>query len=390
MRVVYLDNAATTPVDRRVVEAMLPHLEGPAFGNPSSAHALGLEADRAVRASAERLLRATHADGAEFDVVFTSGGTEADVLATLGLARAAGKRRHVVVSAIEHSAVLGACEILEEEGFSVTRVQPDRGGVVQPAAVADAVREDTGLVSVMMVQNELGTCQPVGAIARAVRTRAPAAAIATDAVQALGKLPLEVTGLDVDAVALSAHKIHGPKGTGALLVRKTRRLKPLWRGKQQGGLRAGTENVAGIVGLGVAAELCEAARIETIAQMARQRDALWEAVQAAIPGARKHGDPIAAAPHVLAIGVPGSKAEVILHALEARGVMVSAGSACAARDRKPSHVLKAIGVPDDEAVLRWSFARTTTDADVADASAAVAAVARELGLADGHRRVERR
>ena len=377
---VYLDNAATTPVDRAVVAAMLPHLEGPDFGNPSSAHALGVDAERAVRRAAEQLLRAVGGTAELHEVVFTSGGTEADALAVLGLARAA-RGRHVVTSSIEHSAILGACEMLEREGFTVTRVAPDRGGVVSADAVAAALRPDTVLVAVMLVQNELGTIQPIADIATLTHARAAGCAVVVDAVQAFGKVPVDLAALGADAVTLSAHKIHGPKGTGALILRKGRKLRPLWSGKQQGGMRAGTENVAGIAGFGLAAELAASARPEAAVRMTRLRERLWEAVQAGLPAARRNGDPAAAAPHVLSVAIPGVRAEVLLHALEARGVYVSAGSACASKDRKPSHVLQAIGVPENDGVLRLSLARTTTEAEIAEAAEALRAVVGELGAA---------
>jgi cysteine desulfurase len=221
--------------------------------------------------------------------------------------------------------------------------------------------------------------QPVAAIARAVKARAARCHVHVDAVQALGKLGIDVSEAPFDSLALSAHKIHGPKGVGALWLRKNVKLRPLvYGGGQERGLRPGTEGVPGIVALGLAVELAEAARAEAAPRMARLRDRLWQAIASALPAARRHGDPAAAAPHVLSVGLPGVPPEPLLHALEARGVYVSAGSACNARERKPSPTLRAIGVADDVGTIRLSLSRLTTDEEIERAAQALTAAVQEL------------
>ena len=365
---IYLDNGATTRVDPRVAEAALRAMVD-AYGNPSSAHRLGAEAARLVATARAQVAAAIGADPAE--VTFTSGGTEANALALQG---AAARARHAVVSGFEPPSVADTARALAERGVEVATVAPSSGGVVSAEAFAQAVRPDTALVACMWVQNELGTVQPVEAIARAVKARAPRCHVHVDAVQAVGKLPVDVGGAAFDSLSLSAHKIHGPKGVGALWLRRGARLRPLVHGGgQERQLRPGTENVPGIVALGLAAALAAAALAEAAPRMARQRDRLWQAIADALPAARRHGDPAHAAPHVLSVGFPGVPAEPLLHALEAEGVYVSAGSACHARDKKPSATLKAIGVPDDMGTLRLSLSRLTTDDEIARAAAAVVA-----------------
>ena len=365
---VYLDNGATTRVDERVAEAAMEAMLV-AWGNPSSAHKLGAEAARRVQRAREQVAAAL--GGAAAEVTFTSGGTEANALALLG---GAARGKHVVVSAFEHPSVADAAKALAERGVEVTSVAPGANGVVAPAAFAAVVRPDTALAACMWVQNEIGTVQPVDALARAVKARAPRCHVHVDAVQALGKLAVDVGGAAYDSLAVSAHKIHGPKGVGALWLKKGARLKPLvFGGGQERGLRPGTEGVPGIVALGVACELAAAARAEAAPRMAALRDELWRAIAAGVPAARRNGDPAAAAPHVLSVGFAGVPAEPLLHALEAKGVYVSAGSACHAKDKKPSATLRAIGVGDDVAVIRLSLSRFTTAAEIARAADAVVA-----------------
>lgn len=360
----YLDNGATTRVDERVAEAAMQAMLT-AYGNPSSAHRLGAEAARLVATARAQVAAAIGADPAE--VTFTSGGTEANAIALQGAAR-----KHIVVSAFEHPSVADAAKALGERGIEVTTVAPSAGGVVSVEDFVAALRPETSLVACMWVQNEIGTVQPVEAIARAVKARAPRCHVHVDAVQALGKLPVDVGAAPFDSLAVSAHKIHGPKGVGALFLRRGARLKPLVHGGgQERGLRPGTEGVPGIVALGLAAELAAAARAEAAPRMAKLRDRLWSAIRAALPSARRNGEPSAAAPHILSVGFAGVPAEPLLHALEAEGVYVSAGSACHAKDKKPSPTLRAIGVPDDVGVVRFSLSRLTTDDEIDRAARAV-------------------
>jgi cysteine desulfurase len=371
---VYLDNGATTKVDPRAAAAAL-HAMTVAYGNPSSAHRLGAEAARLVAEARERVARAIGADPAE--ITFTSGGTEANALGLLGAARAA-RGRHLVVSAVEHPSVADAARRLGQEGWELTVVRPAQDGVVPVEAVAGAVRPDTAVVALLWVQNELGTVQPVEAVARAVKARAPRCHLHVDGVQAVGKLLVDV-GMGFDSLALSGHKLHGPKGTGALWLRRGARVAPLaYGGGQERGLRPGTEGVPGIAALGLAVELAERARAEAAPRMARLRDRLWDQIAAVRPNARRHGAAAHSVPHILSVGFPGVPAEPLLHALEARGVFVSAGSACHARDKKPSETLRAIGVPDDMGTLRFSLSRETTDEEIALAARALWAALEEL------------
>ncbi|HZS36497.1 MAG TPA: cysteine desulfurase family protein [Polyangia bacterium] len=373
--VVYLDNGATTRVDERVAllaaEAMTV-----AFGNPSSAHRLGVEAARRLDEARQRVARAIGAAATE--LTFTSGGTESNALGFYGAARAA-RGKHVVCSAFEHPSVLDAAARLKALGYEVSLVAPEPSGAVDVARFAEAVRADTAACALMLVQNEIGIVQPVAEVARAVKAKAPRCHVHVDAVQAIGKLAVDVTAQPIDSLALSAHKLHGPKGAGALWLRKGARVEPRqFGGGQERGVRPGTEGVPGLVALGLAVELAERARPEAARRMAEQRDRLWALIAARVPGARRHGDPSRAAPHILSVGFPARPAEPLLHAMEARGVCVSAGSACHAKDKRPSATLRALGVPDDMGTLRFSLSRDTTDEEIGLAAEAAAAAFVEL------------
>ncbi len=368
MRLVYLDNAASTPPLPEVLAAASLAAESH-FANASSAHRLGAAAARALESARGEL--AALLGGQARDIVFTSGGTEANALGILGAARVA-RGRHAIVSAIEHPAVLRSVESLTEHGWQVTTVAVRGSGVIAVQDVAAAARPDTALVAVMLVNNELGTVQPVLAIARAVAAISPPPHFHVDAVQAAGFVPIRAGSLGADSLAISGHKFHGLKGAGALWLRPGARLAPLWSGgAQERGLRPGTENVPAWVALGRAAALVRT-DAASVAAVAARRDALQVGILAAIPGARLTVPADAPrVPHIASITLPGLPAEPVLHALEARGVMASAGSACASRTRGPSHVLRAIGVSDDDAVLRFSFSRLNTDEDVTVAIAAL-------------------
>jgi cysteine desulfurase len=382
--VIYLDNAASTrPADEvlaAVAEASRAH-----FANPASAHAAGAAAARALAAARDQVAAALDVEAEE--IVFTSGGTEADALGVLGAARAA-RGRHLVVSALEHPAVMRAAEALAGEGYALDLVAPEPDGVVRPEAVAAAVRPETALVAVMLVQNELGTVQPIAEIARALgeiaRALGPAGKrrphLHVDAVQAFGLLRLRPRMLGADTLALSAHKLHGPRGAGALWIRPGARLSPLWLGGgQERGRRGGTENLPALVGFGRAAALAQRALAAGAdAAVAALRDRLEAAALAAVAGARPTVTGAARAPHIASLAFPGLPAEPLLHALEARGVLASAGSACASKTAGPSSTLKAIGVDDRTGVLRFSLSRETTAADVDGAAAALAEAAREV------------
>jgi len=327
------------------------------YGNPSSTHRLGAEAARLVTEARESV--STLLGVSKGDTVFCGGGTEANALAILGGARR-GRGKHVVISAIEHPCVLQSAQLLAEQGYDITKVAPRTDGSVTPEAVAQAVRADTVVVAVMLVNNELGTVLPVRAIAQAVRAAGSRALIHTDAVQAVGMMAVNPEHLGVDSVALSAHKFHGPRGIGALWVRNKARLAPLWGGGgQEQGLRSGTENVPAMAGLKIAAEQISETRTraEEIAQLRQELiDGLCQVTNArpTVPS-ETH-----TAPHIASVTFSGLPAEPLLHALESLGVFAAAGSACASRKRGPSHVLRAIGVSDNDAVLRFSLAHTTT------------------------------
>jgi cysteine desulfurase len=378
-REIYLDNAATTRVDPAVVAAMMAVLtEG--YGNPSSIHGKGVEAERRLAAARAQVAGALGVPAAA--VIFTSGGTEANNLALQGGARAyRGRRRHLITTAVEHSSVLEALRALENEGFVLSILPVDGTGRVNPDDVRAALRPETLLVSVMAVNNETGTVQPIAEIARLLeeargRDRLPL--LHVDAVQAFGRVPLPAA--EIDLVTVSAHKIHGPKGSGALVVRAGVRLQPLLHGgDQQRGLRPGTENVPGIVGFGIAAARLAAEGEAAAERMRRLRGVLVERLMA-IPGVAVNGAPSGAAPHILNVRIPGVRGETLVHRLEMEGIFVSTGSACHARDPRPSHVLLAMGLAREDALssLRLSLAPTTTLEEIEAAAGAIARAAPEL------------
>lgn len=372
----YLDNSATTRPRPEVVEAMLAALTD-GFGNPSSAHQLGVAAEKRIqeaRAAVARLIGATPAE-----IRFTSGGTEAINTALFGVARAYGRRgRHIITQTTEHPATLEACKALQAAGFEVSILPVDPTGRVDPDQVAAALRPETILISLMAVNNEIGTIQPVAEVGQLIRGRETL--LHVDAIQAAGKLPLDVTRLGCHLLSLSGHKIHGPKGVGALYIRKGVRLAPLlYGGGQEEGLRSGTENVPGIVGLGVAAELAAAEVATTGPRLQGLKQRLLAGLEAAGLEYSINGpDPEAAAPHIINLSFRGvTRGEVLLHSLEEHGVYVSTGSACHSRHVTLSHVLEALHLPTDRGTgaIRVSLSPLTTATDI---DAFVAAAAREV------------
>ena len=383
MDMVYLDNAASTCPAPEVLE-VTARTARDLFANPASAHGAGAAAARALENAREGVAAALGAAPAE--VVFTSGGSEANALAMLGVA-ARARGRHVVLTAIEHPAVLRNAERLAKQGgFEMTLVSVGPTGVVDPAAVVAAVRPDTAIVAVMLVNNEIGTIQPVQAVARALDARAPGLGaqrphLHVDAVQAFGLVSFRPAALGADSLAISGHKIHGPKGTGALWLRRGARVSALWDGGgQERGMRSGTENLPGVVGFAQAAALAIAARdAGGTSLMSGLRDELESRIRDTIAGAIPTVAGAERAPHISSMALPKLPAEPLLHAMEARGVFVSAGSACASKTRGPSHVLKAIGIDDSTAVLRFSLSRYTTADDITTAVAALGAAVVEIG-----------
>lgn len=362
-RPIYLDYASTTPMHPAVLEAMEPYLRQE-FGNPSNLYALGRRAAAALersRAAVARIL-----GGRADEIVFTGGGSEANNLALKGVALALPGKRHLVTTTIEHSAVLGAAQDLQEHlGVEVSRVPVDERGIVEPAAIAAAIRPDTGLVSVMLANNEIGTIQPVAEIARLATARG--VLVHTDAVQAAGLLDLDVDRLGVDMLSLSAHKVYGPKGVGVLYVRGGTPLVPLIHGGGQERLRrAGTENVAGIVGCGAALELVELHRAATSARLTTLRDRLIAGIEASVPGALLNGDRRRRLPGNVNVCFRDVQGEGILLELEMEDIYASSGSACHAGSQDPSHVLLALGRTSELAhtALRLTLGAPTTEAEV--------------------------
>jgi cysteine desulfurase len=377
--VIYLDEAATTPLRRDVLAAMGPYL-GPAFGNPSSHHEVG-EAARAglerARSDVAALLGARPGE-----VTFTSGGTESANTAVKGIALAQPRGRHVVVSAVEHPAVLESARWLGRLGYEVTELPVDRHGLVAPEELEQALRDDTTLVSVQHASNEVGTVQPVADLAALAAERG--VPFHTDAVQSAawpdlaGGTPsaLDVGALGVQALSLSAHKLGGPKGVGLLWVRRGVAVEPLVHGGgQQGGRRSGTEDVAGAVGLAAALRLHHEAS-PAAEEVAARRDRFVEAVVAGVPGSALTGHPVRRLPGHASFVLPGRSGESVLLDLERRGVVCSSGSACHAGSDEPSHVLVAMGVEREVAqtAVRFTFGRSVTDEHLSTAAAALAEV----------------
>ncbi len=390
---IYLDYHATTPVDPRVLEAMLPYFTK-SFGNPASrGHVFGWEAEGAVDAARDQVARAMNASARE--IVFTSGATESDNLAILGVARLYHEKgTHLITAPTEHMAVLDSCRQLEREGYRVEYLEPEKTGEISPERVREALRDDTILVTLMVANNEIGTIQRIAEIGAICRERG--VLFHTDAVQGFGKIPFDVEAMHVDLASVSGHKIYGPKGVGALYVRGKNprvRLRPIvFGGGHEKGMRSGTLNVPGIVGLGAAAELAVSAMPEESKRLRRLRARLHAALSARIDGLTLNGSPLPAIekdgalspggeerrlPGNLHVSFSGVEGEALLVSL--KDVAVSSGSACTSASLEPSHVLTAIGVPADlaHASIRFGLGRWTTEEEVDYAAeTAASAVAR--------------
>ena len=364
-RYIYMDHAATTPVDERVVAAMLPYFTEK-FGNPSSIHRAGRAALEALDDARETVAAALGANRKE--IIFTGGGSEADNLAVKGVAlaqRQAGRGTHVITSAIEHHAVLHAVEYLETLGFETTVLPVDGGGLVRPDDLRAAIRPDTVLASIMYANNEIGTIQPLAELGAICRERG--VPLHTDAVQAAGALPLDVSALNVDLLTLAAHKFYGPKGVGALYVRRGTPLLPQVNGGgQERRRRAGTENVAGIVGLAAALRLAEEGRAEYAGRCAALRDRLIAGLLERVPDAYLNGHPTRRLPNNANLAFEHVEGESVLLLLDQAGVAASSGSACSSGSLEASHVLTALGLPYERAIgsVRFTVGRSTTTADV--------------------------
>jgi cysteine desulfurase len=360
-RRVYLDHNASTPVHPEVVAAMLPYFSE-RFGNPSSVHGFGREAREGLDIARDQVARVLGASKDE--IVFTSGGTESDNFAIKGVAAARG-RGHLITSRIEHHAVLRTCQLLEKQGFDVTYLAVDGHGLVDPDDVRRAIRPNTILISIMHANSEVGTIQPAAAIGRVAReAQVP---LHLDAVQTFGKLPIDLDAIGVDLLSFSGHKIYGPKGVAGLYVRKgTRMIAVQHGGEHERRRRAGTENVAGIVGLGKAVELRERDMAGEATRLTVLRDRLWTGVQARVPGVRLNGHPTERLPGTCNMSFRHVESESIVLGLDLSGIAVSAGSACTSGNVEPSYVLVAMGVPVDWAMgaVRCSLGHSITAADI--------------------------
>ena len=361
---IYLDNAATTACAPEVVSAMLPYFTQ-TFGNASSIHAFGRECKRAVEAARRQVVKAIRA-AAPQEIIFTAGGSESDNWAIKGAAFARQEQgRHIITTAIEHHAVLHTCQWLQTQGFEVTYLPVDAFGRVRVTDVEKALRPDTILVSVMTANNEVGTIEPIAEIGALCRARG--VLFHTDAVQAVGAIPVDVQAMNVDLLSLSAHKFHGPKGVGALYVRKGVKLDNLIHGgAQERGLRAGTENTPGIVGLGVAIALATERLAENAGRMTALREKLIAGVMARVPDVRLNGHPAERLPGNVNLSFAGVEGEALLLRLDLAGIAGSSGSACTSGTLDPSHVLMALGLTEAQAhgSLRLTLGTDTTDADI--------------------------
>ena len=362
-RSVYMDHAATTPTRPEVARAMLPYFSE-RFGNPSSLYALAREAKEAVEEARGRVAAAIGA--APEEVFFTSGGTEADNWAIKGVAAANRKKGdHIVTSSIEHHAVLHPCRALEKQGYRVTYLPVDEFGRVEPGAVEEAITDKTILVSVMAANNEIGTVQPVAAISEIAHDHG--VLFHTDAVQAIGAIPVDVDAMGADLLAISAHKFGGPKGTGALYIRRKTRIGTFMDGgAQERGRRAGTENVPGIVGMGRAIELAVGEMPQKAPRLAAMRDRLIRGILDAVPDTRLNGHPVERLANNVNVAFRYVEGESILLMLDALGIAASTGSACTSASLEPSHVLTACGLPPEHAhgSLRLTLGHRNTEEDV--------------------------
>ena len=360
---IYLDHAATTPLSQAVLQTMMPFLTE-CFGNASAVYGTGREARKAVELARRQTAEVLGAEPR--DILFTSGGSESDNLAVKGTAFAMREKgRHIITTAIEHQAVLNPCRWLEKQGFEVTYLMPDREGRIDPELVRRQIRGDTILISVMAANNEIGTIEPVAEIGNIAREAG--VIFHTDAVQAVGSIPVDVNRLNVDLLSLSAHKIHGPKGTGALYIRRGTRLDPLIHGgEQERGLRAGTENTAGIAGLGRAIHDAAEQLEENAKTVKRLRDRLKEGILREIPGASINGPEDSRLPNNLNVRFDGIDGEALLLRLDLEGIAASSGSACTAGSTEISHVLKAVGLNGQEArsSLRLTVGKENTEGEM--------------------------
>jgi len=380
MNRVYLDYNATTPVEPEVLDAMLPYFSGE-FGNASSIHTFGQKARAAVETAREQVAALVGARPQE--IFFTSGGTESDNHAVFGIAAPSANSRkfrpHVITSFVEHEAVLNACQALERQGVDVTYLHVDQDGLIDLEDLRGAIRQETALITIMHANNELGTVQPLEEIGRIAKDAD--VYFHTDAVQSAGKIPIDVHQLHLDLLSLSGHKLYAPKGIGALYVRGGTRLKQLlYGGHHQRGMRPGTENVAGIVGLGKAVEIARQSLANDAKRLSTLRDQLEHGLLHRVPHSRINASRAPRTPNTANLVFPGVEGEALLIALDLKGLACSTGAACSSGAVEPSHVLTAIGLPAEEAraSLRFSLGRHSTQTDIDFALQAVPAAVAQL------------
>ena len=366
---IYLDNSATTRaydcVGQKVAEVMLEN-----YGNPSSLHRLGISAEKEIKAAKETIAETL---GARTDeIFFTSGGTESNNIAIQGVCKAS-RGKHIISTPIEHPATLNTLSELEERGYTVDYIPVDENGVVRLAEFEEMIRPDTVLVTAMLVNNEIGSVQPIGKISKILKSRNKNAYLHVDAVQGYCKIACSVRELGADMISISGHKIHGPKGTGVLYIKKGTHISPIiFGGGQQGGTRPGTENVPGIAGLGLAAGICHKNMSENAERMSRLRKLLEEKISESIDNIQVN-TPKNCAPHILNISFGGVRSEVVLHSLENEGIYVSSGSACSSHKKEPSYVLTSIGVSRAmiDGSIRFSLSEFTTEEEIEKTAAAL-------------------
>ena len=361
----YLDNSATTRCFDETIKAVEEEMKT-YYGNPSSMHKKGFEAEKKIREVTKIIASTLKCE--ESEIIYTSGGTEADNMALIGIARAYKRQgKHIITSSIEHAAILQTAEFLKEEGFEITYLPTDEKGIVDLEELKKSVREDTILVSIMGVNNEIGTVQPIEEISRIVKEKNPSALFHVDAVQAYGKIKLIPKKMGIDLMSVSGHKIHGPKGVGFLYVSYKTKIKPIiFGGGQQKALRSGTENVCGIMGLGAAVEKLFATFDEDTKRMRELREYMIEGLLK-IDGVRINGGQgEEAAPHIVSASISGVRAEVLLHSLEDKGIYISSGSACASNKPAVSETLKAISLPKEllDSTVRFSFSVFTSKEEI--------------------------
>lgn len=377
MNRIYLDHAATTPVSESVLSEMMPFFRN-CWGNASAVYATGREARKAIEKARKQVAEAIGAEPRE--ILFTGGGSESDNLAVKGTAFALREKgKHIITTAIEHPAVLNTCHWLEKQGFEITYVKPEPTGVIDPAKVRACIRDETVLISMMAANNEIGTIEPVAEIGAIAKERD--ILFHTDAVQAVGAIPVNVQKWNADLLSISAHKFYGPKGTGALYVRRGTRIDSLIHGgEQERGLRAGTENVPAIVGLGKAIETADRDLEKNAEETALLRDRLVNGIMAEIPGARLNGTMAGRLPNNCNISFDGIDGEALLLRLDLAGIAASSGSACTAGNQEISHVLKAIGLTENEAKgsLRLTTGTGNTEKEMDETVRTISEIVKDL------------